>query len=555
MANLHFQSEPRSNAPDLVAGGPSHGHTMNIKVTKPFLAGPANPQRLGCLRRVASVVGLLKDLRWHDLRASRTFIRRMLSGQSGPSRWIGFIRWLCFQSFVSIPDGLREVQWGQPVSKTPIWLAEGNPLANHPWSWNPGAELPEKAEVVVIGAGFTGGSLAYHWAKAGVQTLMVVLDMDDPATGASGRNGGEVVMGRYFAMVYKSVLNYLPRLRSDLSGEDLAKLAQQFASVYCKAAYKNADLIERTIREEGFECAYARKGWVQERTAREQGALEESVRTGLENGFTDWGKLSAEEASQKTGATIELAANFSNGAGCFHPSKWVWCLFQSALKSQSVQLFTHTKVLSVKETGAVYRIRTERGTIEANYVVNATEAYTARLHKDFQSIIQPRQSQAAFGVERGRSLKPNVTFSSSTMFCGRHGDGLLFGSDETPIPNSKAGQNRPSRFITKYLIGQLRRSFGLFPLRITNEWSGSVGFTPDEYPVVGVMDGKRQYVIGGMSGSGTAVSFNAGRCVCRRILGYDEPDDYPTEYFGPTRLLDPLNHAWPKLDQVLEAPI
>jgi hypothetical protein len=63
------------------------------------------------------------------------------------------------------------------------------------------------------------------------------------------------------------------------------------------------------------------------------------------------------------------------------------------------------------------------------------------------------------------------------------------------------------------------------------------------------MDGHRQYVIGGMAGSGTGVSFNAGRCVVNRILGLtDEPDDYPLEYFGPTRLLDPERHAWPRLE-------
>lgn len=82
---------------------------------------------------------------------------------------------------------------------------------------------------------------------------------------------------------------------------------------------------------------------------------------------------------------------------------------------------------------------------------------------------------------------------------------------------------------------------------VTHEWSGTVSYTPDEYPIVGLMDGHRQYIIGGMAGSGTGVSFNAARCVVNRILGFtDEPDDYPPEYFAPTRLLDPQHHTWPK---------
>lgn len=79
-----------------------------------------------------------------------------------------------------------------------------------------------------------------------------------------------------------------------------------------------------------------------------------------------------------------------------------------------------------------------------------------------------------------------------------------------------------------------------------------MSYTPDEYPIVGVMDGHRQYIIGGMNGSGTGVSFNACRCVVNRILGLtDEPDDYPAEYFAPSRLLDPQQHNWSTLRKSL----
>jgi glycine/D-amino acid oxidase-like deaminating enzyme len=381
---------------------------------------------------------------------------------------------------------------------------------------------------------------------------MVVLDMGDPASGASGRNAGEVVMGRYFAMVFSTVRKYLPCVRPDLSQQSIDGLARQFAAVYCKAAYKNADLIEKTIRDENFDCDYAREGWVQERSAEEQTVLKDTVCMGRENGFDDWDWLSAEEANQKTGAYTELPVNYSRRAARFHPAKWVWSLFGRALTSDSVRLFTQTKVLSVEDEGDVYRVTTERGTIRARHVVNATEAYTARLHAGFRGIVTARQTQAAYGVDEGRSLRPNVPFSSSTFFCVRHKNGILFGSDETPIPRREVGRNRPSWFITTFVVAQLRARFETFPLRITNEWAGSVGFTPDEYPVVGLMDGKRQYIIAGMSGSGTAVSFNAGRCICQRILGQGEVDDYPPAYFSPSRLLDPARHTWPEVDSTKE---
>jgi len=66
--------------------------------------------------------------------------------------------------------------------------------------------------------------------------------------------------------------------------------------------------------------------------------------------------------------------------------------------------------------------------------------------------------------------------------------------------------------------------------------------------MVGVLDGKRQYIIGGMCGSGSAVHFNGARHIVQQILGLDGPDDYPGEYFSPTRLLDPQSHIWPSID-------
>ena len=80
-----------------------------------------------------------------------------------------------------------------------------------------------------------------------------------------------------------------------------------------------------------------------------------------------------------------------------------------------------------------------------------------------------------------------------------------------------------------------------------NEWSGTVGYTLDEYPIVGSIDNKGLFIIAGMAGSGSGVSFNGGRCIVNRILGKtDEPDDYPPSYFAPSRLMNPTHHQWPK---------
>lgn len=267
------------------------------------------------------------------------------------------------------------------------------------------------------------------------------------------------------------------------------------------------------------------------------------------SGFTDWTTMTPEQVREKSGMQVTHNAGFSIAAASWHPAKWVWCLLETALKKPNVQLFSQTKVTRVEDQGEHYLVHTERGTIRTRHVVNATESYTPNLHRQFHDVIKPMQEQAASGNEGPKQMKPSVGIGGLWFFCGRYGPRVLFGSGGSRLPDHEAGRNQPSRFLTKFVAGELERYFGPYQLHLTNEWSGTVGYTPDEYPIVGLIDGKRQYIIGGMCGSGSGVSFNGGRCIVNRILGNtDETDDYLPEYFSPTRLLDPKTHNWPQVE-------
>ena len=221
---------------------------------------------------------------------------------------------------------------------------------------------------------------------------------------------------------------------------------------------------------------------------------------------------------------------------------------QTALATPHVALYTRTKVLAIIDEGEHYAIETARGTIRCRHIANATESYTALLHRQFRGVLHPVQTQAAFGQGGPPGMRDPIGLSGTRGFFGRHGSGVMIGSDATQLPHHLAGNNKPSRFITKFLIGAMHRHFGTSPIEITHEWSGTPGFTADEYPVVGLIDGKRQYLIGGRCGAGTAIYFNGARHVVQQILGLTGPDDYPAEYFAPTRVLDPANHHWPEIE-------
>ena len=102
---------------------------------------------------------LLFGLRRHGLRAARTFINTMLPDASFLVRLGGFLVWALSQIFIASPKALKIACFAHPVLRTPIWLAAGNRLANHPWKSD--ATFPTNADVVVIGPGFTGAGCAY----------------------------------------------------------------------------------------------------------------------------------------------------------------------------------------------------------------------------------------------------------------------------------------------------------------------------------------------------------------------------------------------------------
>jgi glycine/D-amino acid oxidase-like deaminating enzyme len=511
----------------------------------------ARAPRIGSVRRLREFLSLLLGVRRHDLRSAANLIRLEYGHLPWLKRYASFLRWSLRQMWITIPNAMGPFKLGAPVSRTPFWLTATNPLANHPWKDQPDASLPGDADMVVIGAGFTGAGAAYHWSKrAAPDRKLVVIEMADAADGASGRNLGTVVMGRYFTAVRDTIEPHLKVARADLSPQQRRRLAEQFADVYCKAGYRNADLIEQTVEQEQFDIDYARNGWVQERSADQQEALAQSVREAERFGYTDWTAIDPRRVYEESGIRVEHAAGYSKQAGTWHPAKWVWSLLTAALRSDSVAYYSRTRCTGVKRDGDSYQVHTDRGTIRAKNVLYAVESYLARMDSRFRDVIEPHQEQLSSGDGAPSAMPRDNSITGRFYFGARREDTLLIGSDSTRVPDHLAGCNNPCRFLTKFALSEYHRLYGPFAFRLTNEWSGTVGYSLDQYPLVGSIDGQGEWMIGGMCGSGSGVAFNAARCIVNRVLQItDEPDDYPPAYFAPSRLLDPNNHPWPTIEE------
>ena len=498
------------------------------------------------LTRLRVMLSLLTELSRKDFTSVRSFTELRFREHPLPLRIWKFLGWCLKVIWREIPDSQAWVTLDQKISRTPYWLTARNPLQNHPWRKAPETGLPQSAAVVVVGAGFGGAAVAYHWSKQAREPLLV-LERNEAASGSAGRNAGFLVTaGGHFHgyYVYHRVIRYLAQRRPQMPSREREDLAVKFADVYVKALGASYELIKATIQNEGIECDYAQKGWLFFTEPFDRKELEAALALARRCGWSDFVQRTAEQVRERSGVSTSLDGAESLGSATWHPAKWVWGILAVALRNPNVQLFTHTTVQGVEREGDFYRVHTDRGTIRSRYVVNATESHTPALFKDFLApfpdLIIPHRSQAMHGEGGPNSMKPQVAVSGPLGFYSRVAEGgMVFGSDNTPVPPEKAGLNQPSRFITRLQCTEIGKHWGAAPQRVTHEWTGTTSTTPDKYPVIGLMDEQGLYILGGFAGAGSAASFNAGQTVVFQILGKSSESNYhPEEFLSPMRFTD-----------------
>lgn len=285
---------------------------------------------------------------------------------------------------------------GIPANDTPYWLRGERLLANHQST----AALPAVADVVIIGAGLTGASAAYHLAqeaKSGAR--IVVLDQGEPAGEASGRNGGnfelfpENSVGLYEGLARERVA-FLRRRYPGLPTAIVQAESERQASVVLGLSLRNRDLLKSIILREHIDCDFTPKGWLHLACddEQEQGMCDE-VMLGAQHGqrIEIW---SRRKIRDEFGIETAYLGRFSPGDGTYHPFKYVYGLLQSALRN-GVELYTHVRVVDVASRAPdEHQVLTERGTIMARRVIVATNAFTSQLF--------PELGDAARSTSRSR---------------------------------------------------------------------------------------------------------------------------------------------------------
>jgi glycine/D-amino acid oxidase-like deaminating enzyme len=450
-----------------------------------------------------------------------------------------------------------------PEDDTPYWQLGSHPLAD----FRSGSRLPTAADVVVIGAGLTGASAAWHFSTTRRPGLrVVVLEHGDPATQASGRNGGnfelipENFLGEYQGLPVER-RKWLARRYPWLAKHSIDMAADRQARLILEFGSRNSARFLDLVRDENIECDLSDSGWIRiADTPEEQRGILDEIEFAKEVGV-DFELLSPKRIRQETGIPAKYAGRKAVPNGNYHPFKFVCGILERAIR-RGVQLFARTTVAGVTSTRTgLVRLETSRGVIKARRVIFATNAFTARLLPEMRAI-QYHQSQILnlehvidkIGgmtiTEKKGDLYYNFPRARKYIDAEGISRGMLLAGGGLDRMGGDPFQLRRSSGVLDLVLDQAGERFpetrGQPPSRV---WTGPMAFTPDRVPVIGFLR-RAGYapdaliVAAGFNGYGGTYCVEAGRLASLMATTGKTPLEIPEDMFSPHRFLT-RRPLWP----------
>ena len=384
----------------------------------------------------------------------------------------------------------------------------------------PGPECPPltsngAADVVVVGAGYTGLSTALHLAAAGRR--VAVLDAGEPGWGCSGRNGGQVNPGG---------AKVLPE-------DVVASLGPDRGERFLEFGDRSCDLVFELIERYRIECEALRPGYVQGgfgskgRRFNREWARQWAAR-GSEVRF-----LEREEIADLLGTRRYDSGMHDARGGSVQPLAYARGLARAAMEEGAV-IHGASEATGIVRRGAGWSVRTGRASIQCEFVVLATNGYTGDLWPGLRQSLVPVASFVTATAPLGHNVLP-------TVLPGRH---AVSETARIIVYYRLDGQGR-------FIIGGRGRWFNvtdrgdvshvraaalhLFPqLEGTQweyEWAGWPAITRDHLPRLFALE-QGVYAGLGYNGRGVASATMMGQQLANVVLAEAEP---LVEMRGPER--------------------
>lgn len=278
-----------------------------------------------------------------------------------------------------------------PHSSSSFWHTEPNPfLLGHRTT----PHLPSEADIVIIGTGITGASIAHHLTLSQLSTTkqlrILLLDAREVCSGATGRNGG-----------------HCQPLLFDRAPDIAAFEVENVAAVKSYIETNNVQCEWRSVTG-------CRSFWDRELFEVCQGEIAKlrevdpvlAGRVRLVDG-------SDKDGLRKHGVNVNAAGvTLTEGAGQLWPYKLVTFMVEKLVREGKVNVQTNTPVTRIGDmdpSNSRRTLYTPRGTVKARYTILATNGYTSHLLPDtFTDLIVPvRHEMSALHPPPGSTRLPH----------------------------------------------------------------------------------------------------------------------------------------------------
>jgi len=352
----------------------------------------------------------------------------------------------------------------------------------------------EKADVIIVGGGVIGTSIAFHLAKRGI-TDVVLLERSHLASGSTGKSVGIV------EATYATDVNVA-----------LGKAGYEELSHFPEVTGETADFHRRQYLETVAE-------------ERHRGYLEKAQEIGRRHGLHQ--RILAPQEIHDFFPELRIddvaAAMLNEEAGFCDPHS-VANGYARAAQRRGVRIHLKMPVERILvDRGRVAGVRTADGVIHAPVVINAAGPWCNDLNRPLGFELPVRLWQRQIFVTTPHpEIPPDrplyIDVTGRFYFRQELDGGFVLGLVEDVAAKDLANPETDWDFRTKAAEAGVHRVPKLAETSIANAWSGIVTFTPDQLPIVGPVPAiQGLYLANGMSGYGVMISPAVGLVLAEMI--------------------------------------
>ncbi|MFI6460887.1 NAD(P)/FAD-dependent oxidoreductase [Streptomyces sp. NPDC050528] len=355
--------------------------------------------------------------------------------------------------------------------------------------------MKRQAEVVVIGGGVIGTSIAYHLARAGVRDVVLV-ERDELAAGSTSKAAGGV-------------------------------RAQFSDGLNVQLGARSLEAFDRFEEDTGYDIGLHRVGYLfLLSTPEDVASFETGVR--LQNSLDVPSRMIDPAEARRLSPLISteglLAAAYSPDDGHCTPEAVVHG-YASAARAHGATILRHTDVTGIETHGdTITAVVTTLGRIDTDTVICAAGAWSKGIGAmaGVDLPVQPLRRQIAV-TEPVPGLPPTLPMTidfTTSLYFHTEGPGLLVGMSD---PDERPGfaTDTHDRWIPRLADAMRRRAPDLLELRRTGGWAGLYENTPDHNALIGEATSVSRFLYAtGFSGHGFLQGPAVGEVVRDLYLGH-----------------------------------